>query len=124
MSRPPWGRSAATTTRPAGSSGGALSRSGVTGTRSWTVLFGDKDRRKDQLTTKSFPGRPSGQQVEGYGALGGRTDTAANGDTLPVFELRTPSKAMTYAQAHQWALDMFDYIVSLNANPAGGHTRI
>jgi hypothetical protein len=87
-------------------------------------VFGDKDRRKDKLTTTSFPGRPSGQQVEGYGALGGRTDTAANGDTLPVFELRTPSKAMTYAQAHQWALDMFDYIVSLNANPGGGHTRI
>jgi hypothetical protein len=88
-------------------------------------VFGDKDRRKDKLTTKSFPGRPGNQEVEGYGALGRRTDTdAPTGDVLPVFELRSPSRPMTYAQAQQWALDMFDYIRSLNANPNGGHTRI
>ncbi len=83
-----------------------------------------KRRGTDKLTTKNFPGRPKDQEVEGYGALGNRMDKdVANPATpLPVFELRSASKPITYAAARQWALEFFDYIESLNANPGGGHT--
>ena len=61
--------------------------------------------------------------MEGFGALGYRMDTDPNtGDPLPVFELRSATKMITYAQALQWALDLFDYIRSVNENPGGGHT--
>jgi len=81
---------------------------------------------KDQLTTRAFPGRPRGQEIEGYGALGGRMDddVTAPGTSLPVFELRAPSRQITYAAAQQWALDLFDYVQSLNANPGGGYAHI
>lgn len=80
---------------------------------------------KDQLTNKSFPGKPRGQEVEGYGALGRHMDTdETTGDSLPVFELRAPSRQITFAAAQQWALDLFDYVQSLNANPGGGYNHI
>jgi hypothetical protein len=80
---------------------------------------------RDQLTTARFPGIPGNQQVEGYGALGNRMDVdVTTGLNLPVFELRSPTGQSTYLNARQWALDLFDYIVSLNANPGGGYTRI
>lgn len=80
---------------------------------------------KDQLTTKSFPGRPRGQEIEGYGALGRRMDVdPATGDALPVFELRAANRPITFAAAQQWALDLFDYVQSLNANPGGGYNHI
>jgi hypothetical protein len=86
---------------------------------------GSKSRGTDKLTTKNFPGRPANQQVEGFGALGSRMDKhGPTGDKLPVFELRSASKTMTYVQARQWALDMFDYIVSLNNNPGGGYQHM
>jgi hypothetical protein len=80
----------------------------------------------DQLTTANFPKLPGGREVEGYGVLGPRMDADATqpATALPVFELRSASRLMTYGEAHQWALKMFDYIRSLNANPGGGHGRI
>jgi hypothetical protein len=79
---------------------------------------------KDKLTTLAFPEIPQGREVEGYGALGTNMDSDVNNpsERLPVFELRSASKMLTYAEAHQWALDLFDYIRSLNDNPVGGHT--
>jgi hypothetical protein len=86
---------------------------------------GEQKRGVDQLRTSTFPGRPVDQEVEGYAAIGPNMDTdAATGQDLPVFELRSASKLMTFAEAHQWVLDMFDYVVSLNGNPNGGHQRI
>ncbi|MFZ1752465.1 MAG: DUF4157 domain-containing protein [Caldilineaceae bacterium] len=80
---------------------------------------------KDQLTTKHFPGRPRGQEIEGYGALGGRMDVdPTTGNALPVFELRAASRPYTFAAAGQWALELFDYFKSLNENPGGGYTHI
>jgi hypothetical protein len=73
---------------------------------------------KDQLTNRAFPGKPRNQEVEGYGVLGQRMDThIGTGDALPVFELRSANRPITYAASHQWALDFFDYIRSLNNNP-------
>ncbi len=78
---------------------------------------------KDKLTNKAFPGKPKNQEIEGYGALGDRMDTDVNTpESLPVFELRSANKMITYAQAHQWALDFFDYVQSLNDSPEGGQT--
>ena len=86
----------------------------------------------DMLTSGYFPkkpwyramGRPqANQQVEGFGALGVKMDTDVNTpEMLPVFELRSATKMITYAQARQWALDFFDYVRSLNENPRGGHS--
>jgi hypothetical protein len=83
-----------------------------------------KRRGQDLLTSRLFPNKPAGQEVEGYGALGKHMDrdVTAPGTRLPVFELRSASRRITYAAARQWALDFFDYIDSLNANPGGGHT--
>jgi hypothetical protein len=77
---------------------------------------------RDLLTDAEFPDKPEGQQLEGYGALGHRRDThPGTGDSLPVFELRSATKLVTYAAARQWALDVFDYIRSLNEHHGGGH---
>jgi hypothetical protein len=92
----------------------------------WQAIQGSaKPLGSDKLTDASFPKKPADQEVEGYGALGVNMDThAGTGDDLPVFELRSANKLITYAQAHQWALDFFDYVQSLNDNPGGGHTRM
>jgi hypothetical protein len=78
----------------------------------------------DQLSDANFPGKPADQEVEGYAALGGRMDRTAGGTALPVFELRSANRQISFAEARKWSLDMFDYITSLNANPTGGHTRM
>jgi len=68
---------------------------------------------------------PADQEVEGYGALGVNMDThPGTNDALPVFEVRSASRPITYQAARQWSLDLFDYIRSLNSNPGGGHNRI
>ncbi|MCG8336042.1 MAG: DUF4157 domain-containing protein [Proteobacteria bacterium] len=79
----------------------------------------------DKLTNATFPGKPAKQEVEGYGALGAKMDTDINtNDDLPIFELRSASRLITYTNARQWALDFFDYMKSLNNNPGGGHQRM
>jgi hypothetical protein len=84
-----------------------------------------KRRGVDQLTSAAFPKKPANQEVEGYGALGANMDVHPGTNApLPVFELRSASRPITYAAAQQWALDMFDYVVSLNANPGGGYQHI
>jgi len=76
----------------------------------------------DKFTNAAFPRKPANQEVEGYGALGAHMDThIGTGEVLPVFELRSANKRITYNQAHQWALDFFDYVESLNNNPGGGY---
>jgi Domain of unknown function (DUF4157) len=86
---------------------------------------GTQLRGVDQLTTANFPDMPGGQIVEGYGALGPNMDTdATTGARLPVFELRSASRKITFAEARQWSLDVFDYIRSLNENPGGGHQKM
>ena len=82
-------------------------------------------RGVDQLTDANFPGKPNGQEIEGYGVLGANMDThPGTNDDLPVFELRSASKPILYANAGTWATEIFDYIVSLNNNPGGGHALI
>lgn len=82
----------------------------------------------DQLTTKAFPKTfwDKRQEVEGYGVLGSKMDKDVSYPTtsLPIFELRSGSKRMKYADTHQWALDLFGYIRSLNENPGGAYTHI
>lgn len=83
-------------------------------------------RGVDQLRTANFPGRPANQQVEGDGALGANMDADATNPLtrLPVFELRAANRPIRYADLGPWALEVFDYIRSLNANPGGGHARM
>ncbi|MEH2221901.1 eCIS core domain-containing protein [Nostoc sp.] len=77
----------------------------------------------DQLSNKYFPDKPRGQNVEGYAALGEKMDEDVTNPAtkLPIFELRSVSNPITYIAAQQWALDLFDYIRSLNENPQGEH---
>jgi hypothetical protein len=103
----------------------------VTQTRSnWQAFrefwVGTQSRGVDKLQEGFFPGMPANQEVEGYSALGNRmdTDVTTPATNLPVFELRSASRPITYAQSRQWALDVFDYITSLNANPGGGYQHI
>lgn len=101
----------------------------------WEATFGKKqDRRVDKLTNKAFPGRPKtdqgylprGNEVEGYGALGSKMDTDATDGTtqLPIFELRSASRQVPFSAVKPWVMDMYDYVVSVNAHPATGGTKI
>jgi hypothetical protein len=105
---------------------GLTLRSWLRGIASQRRVLGVFSRRGvDQLTNKNFPGRPANKTLLGYGALGSRMDThAATQDKLPVFELRSATRLINYAQARQWSLDMFDYIRSLNNNPGGGYAHM
>ncbi|MBN3945197.1 MAG: DUF4157 domain-containing protein [Nostoc sp. NMS7] len=71
---------------------------------------------KDQLSNKYFPDKPRKQNVEGYAALGEKMDEDVTNPAtrLPIFELRSASKRITYIAAQQWALHLFDYIRLLN----------
>ncbi len=91
-------------------------------TSAWRRTLGVASRQGvDYLTQGAFPGLPDGRRVEGYGALGDRTDPAPGGRRNPIFELRTPTKSMTVDEFELWALKMFDYIRSVNE---GTPTRI
>lgn len=94
-------------------------RQWIRGMKTGRNLLGNEKPGKDYLSQKNFPQRPRGRKVEGYAALGSRMDPGGGATANPVFELRSVSAIMDLNEFSVWALKMFDYIRSVNAdNPA------
>lgn len=72
-------------------------------------------RGEDALTSEHFPTERGRQEIEGLGSLRDRTDTTAGGAQAGIYELRT-LKNMPRGEWRAFALNLFDYVVALNAD--------
>ncbi|XWX03203.1 hypothetical protein VZO05_11895 [Aggregatilineales bacterium SYSU G02658] len=74
----------------------------------WMIVQGT-----DQLSSKAMPQWKD--ELEGLGALGGKTDSLASGERGVVAEFRTVQQQMPYTQWRQFAIDVFAYLAQLNS---------
>ncbi len=74
----------------------------------WMIVKGT-----DQLSSKAMPQWKD--ELEGLGALGGKTDSLASGERGVIAEFRTVQQQMPYTQWRQFAIDVFAYLAQLNS---------
>ncbi|MFQ3647610.1 MAG: hypothetical protein SNJ54_04200 [Anaerolineae bacterium] len=74
----------------------------------WMIVQGT-----DQLSSKAMPQWKD--ELEGLGALGGKTDSLASGERGVIAEFRTVQQQMPYTQWRQFAIDVFAYLAQLNS---------
>ena len=71
-------------------------------------------RGKDLLSKAGTDIKAAKPEMESLGALGPRTETVGRGVAAPIFELRRMQNQVPYTEWPGLALDVFDYLVSLN----------
>lgn len=74
----------------------------------WMIVQGT-----DQLSSKAMPHWKD--ELEGLGALGGKTDALASGERGVIAEFRTVQMQMPYTQWRQFATEVFAYLTQLNS---------